>query len=310
MKQRSRRAFLGVLGSSVAGTVGCLSGGERLSVLAAGSLAVALEELGEAFGTERAVSVEGEYHGSTVVMQLIEDGTRHPDVAVSADVQMLRDRLYPEFASWDVVFAANELGLAYNPETALGSRLDGDEPWYEVLRSADEGAIAMSEPELDPLGYRAIQMLELAEKYYGIEGLQAAVSERAYREADEPRLLAGIATGDRAVAISYRNMAVDYGLPFYELPDELNFSDPGEVEYYRTASYTTDDGYTARGSPMTYNATVLDGADNPDRGQEFVSFLLDSRGRLENLGLRVPARLPRSHGASPPSITRRVQGEG
>lgn len=310
MKQRSRRAFLGVLGSSVVGTGGCLSGGERLSVLAAGSLAVALEELGEEFGAGRAVSVEGEYHGSTVVMQLIEDGTRHPDVAVSADVQMLRDRLYPAFASWDVVFAANELGLAYNPETALGSRLEGDEPWYEVLRSAETGAVAMSEPELDPLGYRAIQMLELAEVYYDVEGLRAEISERAYREPDEPRLLAGIETGDRAVAISYRNMAVDHGLPFYELPDELNFSDPGEGEYYRTVSYTTDDGYTAHGSPMSYNATVLDGADSPDRGQEFVSFLLDSRDRLEDLGLRVPGQLPRSNGTSPRSITRRVDGEG
>ena len=309
MKQRSRRAFLAALGSSVVGAAGCLSDRESLSVLAAGSLAVALETLGEEFATGRQTTVEGEYHGSTVVMQMIEDGTRHPDVTVSADVQMLRDRLYPEFASWDVVFAANELGLAYNPETQLGSRLEGDEPWYEVLRSADEGAIAMSEPELDPLGYRAVQMLELAEAYYGVEGLKREISERAYREPDEPRLLAGIETGDRAVAISYRNMAVDHGLPFYELPDKLNFSDPGLADYYRTVSYTTDDGYTARGSPMSYNATVLDGADNPDRGEAFVSFLLDSPDRLESLGLRVPGRLPRSHGTSPGSITSHVQGE-
>ena len=310
MKQRSRRTFLGVLGSSVVGAAGCLSGDERLSVLAAGSLAVALEELGEEFAADREATVEGEYHGSTVVMQMIEDGTRYPDVAVSADVQMLRDRLYPDFTAWDVVFAANELGLAYSPETDLGSRLESDEPWYEVLRSAPDGAVAMSEPELDPLGYRAIQMLELAEEYYGVEGLRREVSEGAYREPDEPRLLAGIETGDRAVAISYRNMAVDHGLPFYELPDELNFSNPAEADYYSTVSYTTDDGYTARGSPMSYNATVLDGADNPERGQEFVSFLLDSQDRLEALGLRVPGRLPRSHGASPASITRRVQGGG
>ena len=308
MKQRSRRAFLATLGGSVVGAAGCLSDGERLSVLAAGSLAVALEELGDEFAAQRQVSFEGEYHGSTVVMQMIEDGTRHPDVTVSADVQMLRDRLYPDFTAWDVVFAANELGLAYNPETALGSRLESDESWYEVLRSAEEGAVAMSEPELDPLGYRAIHMLELAETYYGVEGLRAEISERAYREPDEPRLLAGIETGDRAVAISYRNMAVDHGLPFYALPDELNFSDPGLADHYETVSYTTDDGYTARGSPMSYNTTVLDGADSPERGREFVSFLLDSPDRLDALGLRVPGRLPRSHGTSPRSITRRVDG--
>lgn len=307
MRQRSRRAFLGAVGTAgVAAVAGCLGSEDRVLVLSAGSLAVVLEQVGDEFGAGSETTFQGEFHGSNVVMQMIEDGTKKPDVAVSADVGLLRDRLYPEFATWDVVFATNELGIAYNPETDLGSRLEAGDPWYEVLRSAEAGAVAISDPDLDPLGYRAMHLLELAEEQYEIDGLEQRVRERAYREPDEPRLLTGIETGDRAVAICYRNMAVDHGLAFYELPAKLNFSDPAHAAYYATASYTTDDGYTVRGSPISYNTTVLDDADNPARGRAFVSSLLDRPDILETNGLTVPDRLPRIHGEAPESIRAQV----
>lgn len=309
MEQRSRRELLGLVGAGgIAGIAGCLGGSDTVSVLSAGSLARVLETIGEGFSAEHDAEFRGEFHGSNVVMQLIEDEVKKPDVAVSADVDLLRDRLYPAFASWDVVFAANEVGLAYNPDTELGARLEGPEPWYEVLRSAEDGAVAISDPELDPLGYRALQVLELAETEYGVDGLREAVSERAYREPDEPRLLTGVETGDRAVAISYRNMAVDRGLAFHELPDRINLSDPAAAEFYATATYTTEDGYTARGSPVSYNATVLDDADNPEAGREFVLYLLDNPTSLETNGLTVPDRLPLAAGATPEMITERVGG--
>lgn len=309
MRQRSRRTFLGLVGTAgVAGAAGCLGREDRVSVLAAGSLAVVLEQMGDRFSSRNGATFQGEFHGSNVVVQMIADETKKPDVAVSADVGLLRDRLYPTFASWDVVFAANEVGLAYDEDTELGSRLVGDQPWYEVLRTAEPGRVAISEPELDPLGYRAIQLLELAEEHYGIDGLKETVSERAYREPDEPRLLAGIETGDRAVAVAYRNMAVDHGVDFYELPDEINFSDPAAAEFYETATYTREDGTTVRGSLASYNATVLDDADNPEGGRAFVSYLLDTPETLEANGLTVPDRLPRTDGQVPESIRTQVGG--
>lgn len=309
MKQRSRRAFLGLVGTAgVVGAAGCLGRENRVSVLSAGSLAVVLDQMGDGFSSRNEATVQGEFHGSNVVVQMIEDETKRPDVAVSADVGLLRDRLSPEFISWDVVFAANEVGLAYNSDTDLGSRLEGDQPWYEILQTAEPGRVAISEPELDPLGYRAIQLLELAEEYYGVAGLKERVSERVYREPDEPRLLAGIETGDRAVAIAYRNMAVDHGIDFYELPEEINFSDPAAAEFYETATYTMEDGDTVRGSVASYNTTVLDNADNPEGGRAFVSYLLDNPETLETNGLTVPDRLPRVNGQVPDSIHTQVGG--
>lgn len=299
-EQPSRRAVLGLLGGAAVGSLaGCL-GDDPVSVLAAGSLAVAVEEeIGPGFESGAGTTVHGEYHGSNAVVRMIRDQQASPDVAISADVGLLRDRLYDGHATWDVVFGSNEVGLAYNPETTLGQRLDAGEPWYEVLRGADGGEVAISDPNLDPLGYRAVHLLALAEREYDVEGLRETVLDGAYREPAEPQMLAGVETGDRSVAVSYRNMALDRDLPFYELPPELNFSDPAYADRYASVSYTTDEGYTVRGSPTMYNATVLESADNPEAGRAFVQFLLDSPGLLREAGLTVPGSLPRSHGQAP-----------
>ncbi|QRV15385.1 extracellular solute-binding protein [Haloterrigena salifodinae] len=302
----SRRAFLAAASATAAGivgTAGCLGTADRVRVLSAGSLAVALEEtVGPAFESETGRSYQGEYHGSTVVMRMIEEGTKHPDVVVSADTELLRDRLYPEQTDWDVEFAANEVGIAYDPDTALGGRLAGDEPWYEVIVDAGADDLAISDPDLDPLGYRAAQLFELAERRHDLEGFREAMLDTASREPDESKLLTGVEAGNRACAIAYRNMAVDHDVSFLELPDAYNFGDPTHAETYATATYTTDEGYTARGRPAIYSATVRADADNPDAGREFVNFLLEESALLEKRGLRVVDTLPRSNGNVPEAI--------
>ncbi|ELZ16551.1 molybdate ABC transporter periplasmic protein [Haloterrigena salina JCM 13891] len=301
-----RRAFLAAASATAAGvvgTAGCLGAADRVRVLSAGSLAVALEEtVGPAFESETGRSYQGEYHGSTVVMRMIEEGTKHPDVVVSADAELLRDRLYPDQTDWDVEFAANEVGIAYDPDTGLGGRLAAGEPWYEVVADAGADDLAISDPDLDPLGYRAAQLFELAERRHDLEGFRETMLDTASREPDESKLLTGVEAGNRACAVVYRNMAVDHELPFRELPDAYNFGDPAHAETYATATYTTDEGYAARGRPAVYNATVRDDADNPDAGREFVSFLLEEPALLEDCGLRVDDALPRANGNVPEAI--------
>lgn len=301
-----RRAFLAAAGSAsagIAGIAGCLGAADRILVLSAGSLAVVLEEhVGPAFEAETDVGFGGEYHGSTVVMRMVEERTKHPDVVLSADADLLRDRLTPDHATWDVEFAANEVGIAYDPGTNLGGRLAADDPWYEVVADADENEVAISDPDLDPLGYRAVQLFELAERRHGLEGFRETMLERTFREPDESQLLAGVEAGNRACAVAYRNMAVDHDVPFHELPDAYNFGSPEYADAYAEASYTTEAGDSIEGSPSVYGATVLTDADHPDAAEQFVSFLLDRPSLLEDHGLRVDDSLPRATGDVPEGI--------
>lgn len=303
MIARTRRSLLASLtGGTILGTAGCLGTTDAVSVLSAGSLAVVLEEhVGRRFEEETGTTYHGEYYGANAVMRMIEDGQKRPDVAISADAVLLRDRLYDGHTDWDVEFASNAVGLAYAPETWVADRLDDGEPWYEVARDADEGELAISDPDLDPLGYRAIHALQLAEEQHDIDGFADAIVARAYREPEEPQLLAGVESGNRAAAVAYRNMAVDHGLPFHEFPDAYDFSSPDLADHYASVSYTTDEGYTAEGTPVVYNATVLDEADDPAAGRAFVRFLADADGLLTANGLLADG-FPDGHGDVPAGV--------
>lgn len=303
----TRRTLLQTVGSGSAVLLaGCArsgsSGPPRVDVLAAGSLSVLLNEsLGPAFSEETGIDYRGEFHGSRAVMRMIVDGQKRPDVVVSADVDLLRNALYPEFAEWDVVFASNSLGIVYAPETRVGSRLDAGEPWYEVLLDAD-ASIARSDPDLDPLGYRTVQMFELAEAYYGVEGLARELVSKLVVDPAEAHLLASIETADRVAAVCYENMAADHDLPFLDLPDELNFSNPDLADHYANAIYTTDDGTVVEGTPILYNASVLSTADDPAAGRRFVGFLLAHPSILDGHGLLVRDAFPRQHGDVPREV--------
>lgn len=303
-----RRAVLKATPAVLGGFAGCTTplaagGPGSVSLLAAGSLARTFEDhVGPAFERQTGTVVYGEYYGSNAVMRLVEDGTEHPDVVVSADATLLRDRLYGEVTDWDVAFAANSLGVGYREGTAFGRALARGEPWYEAALDTDPGEVAIADPDLDPLGYRAVQAFELAAAEHGLEGFRAAMLERVYREPEEPQLLAGVETGSRAAGVVYRNMALDRGMPFREFPDTYNFSRASLADHYATVAYTTGDGYTARGRPILYNATVLEGADNPDAGRQLVQFLLDNRAVLAEAGLTVTGSLPRVAGDVPEAV--------
>ncbi|MFU8867705.1 extracellular solute-binding protein [Natronococcus sp.] len=303
---RSRRSVLATMGS-LAGTAaaGCLgSDSASVSVLSAGSLARTFEDyVGPAFEDETGLEVRGEYYGTNAVMRMIEDRTKHPDVVVSADATLLRDRLHGEFTDWDLEFATNSVGIGYNEETSFGRGLENGEPWYELVLETEEGDVSIGDPDLDPLGYRAVQAFELAEKEYGLEGLRDELLELVYEEPEEPQMMAGVESGSRAASVVYRNMAVDHGMPFLEFPDAYNFAEPELADHYATVEFTTDEeGYTAEGRPVLYNATVLDEADAPDAGRDLVQFLADEPDLLVDAGLTVGDSLPRSEGDLPEAI--------
>lgn len=302
-----RRTVLTAVPVSLGGVAGCSTvlgrrTADSVSLLAAGSLAVAFnEQVGPAFEDATDIGYRGEFHGSNAVMRMVLDDQAQPDVVVSADASLLRAKLEPTVTRWDVVFASNEVGIAYDPETEVGSRLDGTEPWYDVLRSTD-AAFARSEPDLDPLGYRTVQLFELAESYYDEPGLTDALRSELVIDPHEAHLLAAVETGDRAGAIVYRNMAVDHGLPYQSLPAALNFSDPSLAGHYASVTYTTEEGTTVEGTPVLYNITVPTAAPNPDAGRSFVEFLLARPALLRANGLVVTDALPQTHGDVPAEV--------
>ena len=256
----TRRRFLLAAGTTaVAGIAGCTSGSSRdssqsttVAILAAGSLQNAL-----ANGLKPAVDIpiKTEAHGSATVARMIDEGQRDPDIVTVADVALFQEPLSPP---WYSVFTSNSVVIAYNPDTDGGERLAdaGSERWYEPIVNGNVN-IGRTDPDQDPLGYRALFMLELASRYYDdVSSLREQIlhQDQIYPETS---LISQFETGSIDAAIAYRNMAVERDYEYIELPDQINLSNPQYAkDWYATTSYTLPSGQEIQGGLISYGSTI------------------------------------------------------
>jgi molybdate/tungstate transport system substrate-binding protein len=223
-----------------------------VAVLAAGSLQYALEN---GLGPAVDVPVEVEAHGSATVARMVAEGQRDPDIVTVADTALFSGPLSPP---WYSVFTSNAVVLAYNPDAEGGKRIEeaGDDRWYEPLLDGDV-RLGRTDPDQDPLGYRTLFALELASRYY--EDAPDLLDRIPRREQVYPEtgLISRFETGSIDAAFAYRNMAVERGYDYVDLPDRIDLSNPDHAEdWYSTVSYTLPGGREIRGGPIAYGSTI------------------------------------------------------
>ncbi len=306
----TRRRFLLTAGTAaVAGTAGC-GGPDRaappgtatgadgregqsttIAILAAGSLQNAL-----ASGLRPAVDVpvRTEAHGSATVARMVDEGQRDPDIVTVADVALFDAPLAPP---WYSVFASNSVVVAYNPDTDGGRQLAGagTENWYEPLADGTVD-VGRTDPDQDPLGYRSLFVFELATRYYdGASNLREQIP-RQDQVYPETSLLSRFEAGSIDAAVTYRNMAVERGYEYVELPDEIDLSDPAYAgEWYSTTSYTLPGGRVVRGGVISYGSTIRRMSD-----AALSVFDVHTTGRyLEEHGLLLREQFPAYRGEAP-----------
>ncbi len=213
-------------------------------MLAAGSLARAVEErLRPAVDAP----LDTEFRGSAVCARLVRDGLRDPDVLVLADPV-----LFGGLAERYTAFATNEVVVAYHPDTAGGRAVRDAECPFDPLLDRDF-RWGRTDPDADPLGYRTLFALRLAEQRWGRPYPDALAPGQLFPEAE---LLAVFETGELDAAVVYRNMAVDHGVPFRSLPPAVNLGSPAHADAYAGESYELPDGTVVRGAPIRYGAVA------------------------------------------------------
>jgi len=294
-----RRGALALLASAVGGVGGCLGTGRTsdpppsVTMLAAGSLNNAFEN-GLRPRVDARLQVEA--HGSAEVARLVAGESKDPDVVALADVALFDGPLHPP---WYAEFATNAVVVAYDADSAGGRRLAEAAPdrWYRPLLS-DEVSLGRTDPDLDPLGYRALFVLELATEYYGLEtDLRDAVPRRE-QIYPETQLVSQFETGSVDVAVAYRSMAEDRGYDYVALPPEIDLSTPRFADRYARVSYELPSGKVVSGAPISYGATVRHGAE-PVRS---VFDRLTTGAYLGEFGFVVPDKYPTYTGDVPDGI--------
>jgi molybdate/tungstate transport system substrate-binding protein len=269
-----------------------------LVVSSAGSLAASLGELLADFvRAHPGVTPRQTSAGSVESARRAADPATVPDVLALADVAIIPRLLVPTHATWYAAFARNAMVLAYTDRSAHARELT-TRGWPDVLLRRDVRA-GHSDPALDPAGYRARLVFQLAERAYHRPGLSArldAAVPTVLPPAGET-ILSLLQRGALDYIVVYRTTALERGLRYLELPPALDLSDPALANRYaeariRVASAGSADSLELRGESILYGVTVPARAPDPAAAHAFVRLLLSPRGRavLERHGFVVPPR--------------------
>lgn len=255
---------------------------QQLIIFHAGSLAVPFKKISEEFNMRHPdVKIIREASGSRACARKIIDLNRPCDILASADYTVINSLLIPEYADWNIKFAANEMVIAGRRDSREIALINKDN-WYDVLLQKDV-SFGRSDPNADPCGYRAVITIKLAEKFYKRPGLtdKMLAKDRRYIRPKEVDLLALLEVGELDYMFIYRSVALQHKLGIVMLPNEINLKKTQFHDLYKTASVriagnTPGTFITKFGEPIVYGVTIPKNTPNRELAMVFLTFLLDA----------------------------------
>lgn len=257
----------------------------KLTIFAAGTLAVPFREIDQAFEAKyQGVAVEPQFGGSVKMAKQITDLHQPADIIAVADYNVIPKYLFgagaaPRYADWYIGFARNAITFVYTDKSKFAPEIDGTN-WYRLM--AKPGVeIGRSDPDTDPSGYQTVQMLDLAAKHYRVPDLAARVLANAplkNMRDTETSLIAALQVGQIDYLAIYRSDALQHHLKFLKLPAEIDLSDPKHAAFYATGTAHTKNG-DLTGKPIVYAITIPSVAEHAALAAKYIAFLLGPEGR-------------------------------
>jgi molybdate/tungstate transport system substrate-binding protein len=257
---------------------------KELIVFHAGSLSVPIKQIAQEYEKRYpGTKIFLESAGSLVCARKVTELKKPCDIIASSDYFVINELLIPEYASWSIRFATNEIVIAYLEKSKYSKEINSDN-WMDVLQRKDV-IYSRSDPDSDPCGYRTLFTFMLAEKYYNKPGLTEKMSlkNKEYIRPKEVDLVALLEANAIDYMFQYKSVAIQHGLKYIELPKEINLSDPSKKDIYTSVS--TDVAGNKPGLKMkvtgdyiNYSITVLDNAPQKIEAVNFLEFLLGDEG--------------------------------
>ncbi|HEV2450032.1 MAG TPA: substrate-binding domain-containing protein [Thermoplasmata archaeon] len=267
------------------------------TLIGAGSLNVVLPPLITSFAAQEpgilAPAASQTYEGSIAALHAISQTHEAFDVAVAADYRLIPQILEPTYASWELLFAADPVVLAYNPSVPAFSGLNGSN-WAADLQKPGV-ALGVSNASTDPLGYAAIFALQLEGQllngstsavyshfFTGAPGALAVPVSGTTKLASETQASTYLSGGTVQAFLVYQSYAKSAGLTFLSLPWQVNLGSDNATaltDYAKASTSIVGTNSTLQkvtGSPVLFAATVPSNAPNPELGQLFLAYLVSA----------------------------------
>lgn len=197
------------------------------------------------------------------------------DVLILADCTALDTQLMPGYTDGYYIFAGNEL-VVTGPDVS-------SENWKEKLL-APNSEVRHFDPYRDPSGYRAVMAMQLA------DNVEPGLSEKLlnhpnytgldkdqYNGFPGPKPGPGPDNGHDIYRFIYKSGAVSRGMPFAELPPEMNQGDPAYDDLYASVSFETEGGNVVKGSRIMHAIFIPKRTENPESAEAFVQEFISQR---------------------------------
>jgi molybdate/tungstate transport system substrate-binding protein len=264
-------------------SIGVACGAESLTPLQvafAGSMGAVMDEgVKPAIAKGLDADVQGRAQGSTGLANLIVAGSIRPDVFISVTPPPMRKVLDAGKAGRAIPIARTEMVIAYSPKSQYSDALNKSRdtaatPWWKILESPGL-RFGRTDPNTDPQGLNIIFTMRLAATFYGQPDLADKLLGPLINSSqifEEPQIMARLQAGQLDASSAYKTQPAALGLPFIELPKEINLGDAELGGRYRSVSVVLN-GKTLHPAPLVFYAAVLKDAPQPQLAAKFLDWL-------------------------------------
>ncbi len=272
------------------------AGEHKVIIFHAGSLSVPFAKMEKVFEKKYPqIDVIREAGGSRACARKITELGRKADIMASADYKVINNLLMPEYATFNVLFATNEMVIAYTSHSKYANEINSKN-WTDILLRKGV-KVGHSNPNLDPCGYRAILVTKLAGIYYhkpdfydkllGYGDYYTNGEEKKQKIVVRPKetdLLGLLEIGSIDYLYIYKSVAKQHNLKYITLPPEVNLGNKKYADFYKQATFKItgkEPGkyIVKRGEPMIYGVTIPKNAPHKKEAKLFLNFVLSEQGQ-------------------------------
>ncbi len=282
-----------------------------LTIYAADSLATPLNQTNAQFNSKYPkVTIQSTYQGSSALISQITTLNKTPDIMISANAALIDSKLIPNYSSYNIQYATNELVVAYTNKSKNASQINSNN-WYQIL-STSGVKYAVSDPNSDPAGQYSVMMLQLANSYYNNSTIfstlisdnsaitsvannttngttytiNSPTNENPHGDltigADAAALTPLVQTDSIDYLITYKSLAQSANLSYVALPTELALTNATYQSDYNTIKLKqfsdASNSSTVKMVPIIYGITILNNAPEKQLAEEYVQLMLSTTG--------------------------------
>ena len=264
---------------------------DALRVAYAGSMGVVMDRfIGPAFAKANGVDYQGIGQGAYGLARQLQGKLLQADVFISITPGPIDILKRAGMIDTAVPVASTQMVITYSPKSRFLPELEaaakGKTPWYEVLQTPGL-RFGRTDAAIDPQGQNIIFTMLLAQNFYKQPGLADRILggyQNPQQIFTEPSLLSRLEAGQLDASSGYLSAARSHHLPYIELPDEINLSNPEmDARWYKTVQFgirlPSGKQATLNTQPLVFYATVLKDSKQPALAGKFVQFLQSSEGQ-------------------------------